>query len=282
MATPENRADIRQRIRRKLMAFPEDVTTLNGALNSSTASVVLASGTYTLARMLLEIDNEIMRVRSISSNTATVLRGDQGTTAASHSNGATVQVWPFWGWSDAEVNDAINCAIDWLYPEVWYPKHKQNTLESDAKEFGLPDGVRYPDGEHIIGVEVEDDDGQFRPFHSWRHANDRLIFDRKIDVARDIRLLLLGKHARLTSDAQRLYSSEPVDAIVEYATGRLLENLLANRTRYVEYSASLNDRASTPDELQRQIYYFYNQAVLAKDKASRVRPATFASVRRQG
>ena len=43
--------------------------------------------------------------------------------------------------------------------------------------------------------------------------------------------------------------------------------------------AALNDRSSTPDELQRQIFYFFNQANLAKERAARCVPASFANWR---
>lgn len=68
------------------------VTTLNGSINASQTSLVVtsasafpASGTFSLA-----IDNEIMTVTSVSGTTFTVTRGQEGSTGASHSNGATV------------------------------------------------------------------------------------------------------------------------------------------------------------------------------------------------
>ena len=92
----------------------------------------------------------------------------------------------------------------------------------------------------------------------------------------------MGKHGRLTSDASQLANADPVEAITYYAASNLLEQLLANRVRYVEYSAALNDRASTPDELQRQAYYFKNQAVVCKDRISRPPLSGLASTRRTG
>jgi hypothetical protein len=284
VATPPNRKDLRRMVERKIMSWFEVQTQVNFASGyaAGATSIVVDDATDIRARMVLEIGDELLRVKSVSSNTLTVVRGDQQTTPAAISDDAVVNVWPYWGWSDAEKNDAINEAIDFLYPDIWYPKTVANTVEADAKEFGLPEGVTLT-GEYIYEVELKNDNDDYQPIYCWRIRNDSLIFDVRTDVARDIRLQLCGRQPQLTSDTDQLKTKLPegVPAIIaEYGAKVLLENLLGNRTRYTEYSASLNDRASTPDELQRQIYYFYNQAVLAKDKAFRPRPSIFATVRR--
>ena len=68
------------------------VTTLNGAINNSVTSLVVTSATgfSTVPQFRLIIDSEIMLVTAVSGTTFTITRGAEGTTAASHSNGATV------------------------------------------------------------------------------------------------------------------------------------------------------------------------------------------------
>lgn len=68
-------------------------TTLNGAINNSTTSVVVTdaaliggAGTY----YVLQVDDEQILVTARATNTLTVTRGFNGTTATSHSDGATV------------------------------------------------------------------------------------------------------------------------------------------------------------------------------------------------
>lgn len=70
------------------------VSTLNGAINNSTTTVVVtdastfpASGDYSII-----VDTEIMRVTARSSNTLTVVRGQEGTAAASHLDLAAISV----------------------------------------------------------------------------------------------------------------------------------------------------------------------------------------------
>lgn len=66
-------------------------TTLNGALNNSQTNVVVTSATgFPAANFRIIVDSELMLVTTVSSNTFTVTRAAESTTAATHSNGATV------------------------------------------------------------------------------------------------------------------------------------------------------------------------------------------------
>lgn len=68
------------------------VTTLNGAIDSSTTTLVVTSASSfpSAGTFSLMIDSEIMKVTGVSGTTFTVVRGQEGSSAASHSNGATV------------------------------------------------------------------------------------------------------------------------------------------------------------------------------------------------
>jgi hypothetical protein len=61
-----------------------------GGINSSATSVTIASAAGFNNNQYIEIDSEKMLVTSISSNTLTITRGQLGTTAAPHANGAAV------------------------------------------------------------------------------------------------------------------------------------------------------------------------------------------------
>ena len=67
-------------------------STLNGAINNSVTSldVTSAASFPTTGQFRIMIASEIMLVTAVSSNTFTVTRGIEGTSAASHSNGDTV------------------------------------------------------------------------------------------------------------------------------------------------------------------------------------------------
>lgn len=72
--------------------LPLGTTTISEDLDNSETGVDVASASNIAALNHIQIGTEIMRVNSISSNTLTVTRGHQSTTATTHSNGATVTV----------------------------------------------------------------------------------------------------------------------------------------------------------------------------------------------
>lgn len=66
-------------------------TTLDGAINNSTTTITLTSGTlFPAANFRLIIDTEIMFCTSRATNILTVIRGIESTTAASHADDVTV------------------------------------------------------------------------------------------------------------------------------------------------------------------------------------------------
>ena len=71
------------------------VTTLNGAISDADAtSVTVTSATPLRANQQILVGSEKMTISSISSNTLTVSRGAGATTAATHSDGASVLLFP--------------------------------------------------------------------------------------------------------------------------------------------------------------------------------------------
>lgn len=67
------------------------ITTLGAAISSTTAtSVTVASGAPCAVGQTLVIDSEQLYVTGVATNTLTVVRGVNGTTAATHSNGQAV------------------------------------------------------------------------------------------------------------------------------------------------------------------------------------------------
>lgn len=67
-------------------------TTLNGGITSSATTLVVTSASAfpTSPQFRIIIDTEVLLVTGVSSNTFTVSRGQEGTTAISHLSGATV------------------------------------------------------------------------------------------------------------------------------------------------------------------------------------------------
>ena len=86
-------------------------TTLNGAINDSTTTIVLtdASQFPSTGTNFIKIGTEEMSYTGITSNTLTgVTRGVRNTTAASHSDGATVtDTSDFVAWGEAASGDLV-------------------------------------------------------------------------------------------------------------------------------------------------------------------------------
>jgi hypothetical protein len=69
-------------------------STLSSAITTTTAtSAAVTSGTLFTAGQVVRIENELLLVTAVSSNTLTVIRGWNGSTAATHSNGTALTIW---------------------------------------------------------------------------------------------------------------------------------------------------------------------------------------------
>ena len=84
-------------------------TTLSSAITDAAAtSVAVTSATELRADQQIMVGSEKMPISSISSNTLTVSRGAGGTTAATHSNGASVLLFPVVDTEDKKQGTASN------------------------------------------------------------------------------------------------------------------------------------------------------------------------------
>lgn len=84
--------------------------TLGAAMSdTTTASLTMTAGHSVAVGQILKIDNELMIVSAVATNAVTlVARGDNGSTAATHSNGATVYIWePMEGARNAVLETAM-------------------------------------------------------------------------------------------------------------------------------------------------------------------------------
>ncbi len=278
-----NRSDIRTGLKNSLAAWPDFTTTIAEELDASETAVDLTAVTSLAERSLIEVDSEVMRVISISSLTATVMRGDKGSSAVAHSNGATASFYPLWGWTNVDLNRLITKAISWLGEGMCYTLvPKTNTWLSGFREFGLPSGVVYPTGNIVKQIDMQDSQDIYHTIYGWRHVGDRIVINRKLTENKDVRIWIQQKQANLSDDSTQLDEDKWAEVIELYATAKALDELLAQRSRFLEYSATLNDRASTPDELQRLSYSFFNKATILRDQYSRPGLSGFAAIMRPG
>ena len=107
---------ISKSIHRADVAFDEQTTivgtTLDGAISSTSAtSVPVDSASILRADQVILVGSEQMSITSISSNTLTVSRGYNSTTAATHSDGASVLIFPVVDTQDRKQGTASNKII---------------------------------------------------------------------------------------------------------------------------------------------------------------------------
>ena len=289
MAGTKTRAGLIKAIRNKLAAWETLSSTLNGAITTTTAtSFTLTSGARLADRMMLVVDSEIIEVVAYSGNNVTdCIRGARGTTAATHLTLAAVKGYPFWSWVDTHITEALDAAVAFLREGgCWTLESHTATWAANTKEFSFPAAAAaaiYPTGDTLKILEVFDDnigdDGDYKVVKSWKHIGSKVILNTELTEATNVRLWVQTAQPLLAADATVLNDDRFFECLVMYATGRLMEEMMANRVRYFEYSASLNDRASTPDELQRDCYYFFNQATILRDGISRPGLSGQASMR---
>lgn len=127
-----------QRTRRYLRDF-RDFDALSAAVTDTTGTTVTVadSGVYQV-RWPIEVDQETMMVRALASaTTLTVERGAYGSTAATHLNGAMVQIRP--GYFGVEILDALSEGIQACYPLIYKPIIDTSiTIQSNVWEYTVP------------------------------------------------------------------------------------------------------------------------------------------------
>ena len=235
-------------------------------------------------RALLEIDNEVLLVVSRDGGNCTVVRGLEGSTPAAHSSGAAVSIHEPWGWTDRTIRwNHLADAVRWLKPAAWIVGVSEPFIWTQGTfETQIPGSsfVAHPYGNAIINVEWQDSDGRYKPFYGWSIIGQYLRFREYARINRTLQIIYAHFQRPLTGLLECLDNDDFKEAIEFKAAALAMNALKTNRARFVEYSASLNDRASTPDELIRVAFDLTNQAVVSKENAQRPLPAGYLNTYR--
>ena len=220
---------------RRFMGDYGPTDTLTVSLSASATSFSVSDSSLFSARWTVQVDSELMYTRGTpTSTTVNVMRGYQGTTAASHANSSTLTIQP--AFTDNEYLDALNEAIDASFP-LLYQRVQDESLSAVATtwEYTIPNlnGVPIP---FISKVWVkETGDLVFREKRDWsviRGATPKLIFDRS--ETGTIRLDGFGPFVSFSTTSSTTSAQWPQNAdnyLVEYACQRLLTSGEARRVR---------------------------------------------------
>ena len=126
--------------------------TNGGGFNAAALSFNVAT-TETLAKGIIEVDDELILVESVNPTTGAITvppfgRGYLGTTAASHSQNAKVTISP--AFTRQDVKTAINDTIQAVYPQLFGVASTEFTFSAAVTTYPLP-----ANAERVLSVRYE-------------------------------------------------------------------------------------------------------------------------------
>ena len=121
--------------------------TVNEALDSSETGVDVASGQgdYLKAGDVILVDSELMYVSSVATDTATVVRGFAGTTAASHSDQAAWKLATVARLEGADFTTGYTTSVTnpYNYTQIFSEAVKVTGSEQNDEKYGISDTMAY-------------------------------------------------------------------------------------------------------------------------------------------
>jgi hypothetical protein len=221
---------------RRFMGDYGTTDTLSISLSSTATSMTVADSTLYSPRWNVQVDSELMYVKSLPSATVVgLVRGHMGTTAATHVVSSVITIQP--AFADVEYLDALNAGIEASFPFLYQRVQDESlTAESQDWEYTIPslNGAPIP---YISKVWVkETGDVVYREKRDWtviRGSTPILVFDRD-EPAGTVRIDGYGPFPSLTSSSSSLSAQYPANAeayLVEYACQRLMASGEARRVR---------------------------------------------------
>ena len=157
-------------VARKLAGFTlrqDRQTHLTAALNATATTITVASANN-ISSGVIQIDDELIYVDSFDRNAGTLSippygRGYNGTSPATHQNGARVIVSPTF--PSLDIKDAINETILATFPDLYTTGTHTFSFSPAKSTYALPDEV-----ETVLGVSYETTgpSKEWLPIRGWR------------------------------------------------------------------------------------------------------------------
>lgn len=166
--------DIVQRVKQQLLGYTRDQASISyltaGMTASDTTFTVDVDTVTNLSRGLIEIDDEMLLVKSFdrSSGIVTVTaglngRGAEGTVAATHSTNAIVTDDPLY--PRTRIKEAINDTIQAVYPDLWVFGEYEFPYIAARHEYPVPTDV---EDVYKVTVNTIGPSAVWFPLSSWR------------------------------------------------------------------------------------------------------------------
>jgi hypothetical protein len=183
-----------------LLDYGNGAVTLAAAVSDTTSTSVSLSDIADITKgQFLMVDSELLEVLDTfegTPDTATVIRGARGSTAATHTSGTVVRIDPVYG--QHEYLRFLNQALDASFPSLYQVADSHLTaIAADTYEYDIPTTC------HMLArVEIETSTADvFEVNRQWDYQdNNTIIIEnaQTISVGRAIRFIGYGKFDAMT------------------------------------------------------------------------------------
>lgn len=129
-----------------------DADTLGAAISSSGATSITVTTAVFQPGHVIKIDSEYLWVSAVSGTTLTVTRGFYGSTAATHSNGAAIDIVTVarLEGDDSDAGHTTTLTNPFNYSQILHKELSVSGTEAVISQYGIPDRMAY-DLQKILG-----------------------------------------------------------------------------------------------------------------------------------
>jgi hypothetical protein len=278
--------DLVSRVKQQLLGYTRDqssISYLTAPMGASDITFVADVDTVkSISRGLIEIDEEMLLVKSRDPSTGTVSvmagingRGVESTTAASHSVNAIVTADP--RYPRARIMEAINDTINAVYPDLWVfgefefpwiaaryeypiPEEAEGIYRVSTNTIG-PSAVWFPNSSWRFNSQASTTPGQTKPTPAPTGKTIQVMRD-FIVPGRNVRVIYTKKPATLVNLSDDFsttgFPDRYIDMIVYGACWRLIPAYEAARLQQTAIEATERAELVPTGSASKASQYYYN------------------------
>lgn len=273
------RAQVRTKVREILRDFYDVDAVGSGGINASSETLPVTNISRFNVEDLLQIENEILRFRSILDETAnpptiTVTRAYIESTAATHVAAVTIKIIP--EFTDRAINTAMASAIADTFDGhagLWIETISESLISSDTqREYTIPSGFT-----NIARIQIMDDEGFYQEIRNWELIGTKIQFQRQLPFdGATIRCIGTSFQAFITDDTTTFtLADEQMEFIIWDTVWFVIQQRFAHRIKAIEYSAAVNERAGQPNEMVTMVANIRRTVDMIKRREFKNRMAEF-------
>jgi len=278
--------DLVSRVKQQLLGYTRDqasISYLTAPMGAGDTSFVCDLDTVVnISRGLVEIDQELLLVKSRDKTTGTVTvmagtngRGVESTTAASHASNAIVTADP--RYPRTRIMEAINDTINGVYPDLWVfgetefpwiaaryeyplPAEAEKVYKVTTNTIG-PSGVWFPNSSWRFNPQASTTPGQVKPTPAPTGKSLQVMRDFVVP-GRNVRVIYIKKPTNLVNLSDDFsvtgFPDRYIDMIVYGACWRLIPAYEAARLQQTAIEATERAELVPTGSATKASQYYYN------------------------